>query len=509
MPPFFVCDEHRLAYEKPGQMTGHYLRGHKKKPDDQDKAAWPRDAVPEGYELRASKPSDTRRRTARAEEPEDDETPEDLPPPPEYPAKPVARTDSPPEPEKSEEDDDVVQLRKIMRGSSLPEQEITQALKGFAIYPQLREDPMSLHRWLQSKIKNKRAHEEIQLMVNAFFAQKQEDTSIAGTIPAYYRPPPRGQQQGGYPGYGAPGPFNPYGQPQGYQPFGPPGYYPPPTFGRHAKDDEDEEKGADPAVAELQLAVANIGQQLADERAAREQEKREAAEAAKDAAHAAELKELRDMIAALATDKNKSETGTVMDRMLEELQKGREESAAYRKLLEDQRLEELKKDNAELRKSMVEVRHEMSTKSATGKTIEDLAGDLGPALIDKVSDGVDKISREVSEMRKELPNILQQGGAGQAHTNTNGATQPAPKKPDGKTRSIEDIAKQGDEENALLDSIEAARKAEASPQADAAAAPAKDGVSPSAVQPKPGEVVITRLTPEEEAKLNASLPPKV
>lgn len=504
--PVYVCDEHLLAYEKPNALKGHWLKAHG---GDTPPESGERDAVPEGYELRQTKPP-----KAKKGVPSESDDPRyagsEPEAPPAYDRAPVVRTSTAAAPAPEEEqDEDVTLLRKLMRGSSVPEKEIDDACKGFAIYPQLREDAASLDRWLRAKIKNRRAHDDIPLMVNAFLAAKQEEGGAPAGGPAYY-PPARPPAPAPNPYYRGAGPamYGGYGSP--YPSFYPPPYQLPPSRGRGEGEDE-----GNPEIDELKGAVAQISQQLVEERAAREQEKREAAEAERERQHQAELKALNDKIDAITASKAEERTGTVataaqqqMERLLDELQKQREESAAYRKMLEDQRLEELKKSNLELQRQLVEVRHEVSTKSTTGKTIEDLAGDLGPALIDKVSDGVDKASTDLSELRKDVAKILgQQGTANQA----NGAQPAAPKKP---AKSIDEIAKQGDEENKILDAIDAAKKAEsAAPAAvDAAATPAQNGAGSPAAAPAPGappptvpDFQVTRLSPEEEKALDAKL----
>ena len=393
MALFYVCDEHKVAFEKQAQAKAHWNFQHEKGDTwaTLDTEGIMQEAVPEGFLLREYKD--------RVNAPTPDRA---TPSTAVVVTPPALRIDTANDPEAE-------RLDKMLRSLGVPDNEIQRIVNGFVNIPRIREDGNYLSHWLDTHIRADKA-------LKAYIPMIVGDVLGGNTAPVPL------------PGTGLDGGGARYFQPRGYYPDNPwsqpPVYYPPSQQDPEAtKRIEDLNKRFDMLLSTFQ-----------EDRQRQEREKQE---------H--EQKEREQQI----NDKIDKVQETVLDFIKGQSSSGKNEAEQRHDAQITTLMEEIKGMRADQYKASLDAvltevanlrQSVAASKSETvGRSTEDLVHDLGPAALDKF----DKLGERI---QNELKGLREQVGPGVKERLEEAAREP---------KTIEQIEEQVSTENRIIELVEA------------------------------------------------------
>jgi len=401
---FYVCDEHKLAWDRPNAVSGHFHASHKEKIDAEQHMV---EEVPEGYAFRTTPKHREdilkEEREERGRQENEREQPQRF-----------SATDDP----------EADALSRVLQSIGVRSEQVTVIVNGFLNIPQFRKDPNALGHWLDTHINDRKLKNYIPLCLEAVFGQQQQATDSAASYYLYPQtqaapnnsPFPQYNQHLPAPSFGYP-PYN-LPSPGGPTPFP---WYPPPPPPAPKEGDTALEK----EITTLNNKVERAFDELKEERLDRARERLEQERREKDKETDAHFEKLERLIAQVA--RNDKPQAAATEEIL------REEIRGMRSEISDQKYERLESAFINLANDVKNAR----PGDTTGRTTEDLFHEIGPLALEKIDRMGDGFTREIRDLREQaLPR--HEGEAAGADI------------PGSEPRTLEEIATLAEIENQIL-----------------------------------------------------------
>lgn len=378
---FYECLEHKVGYQQFNQFHGHWLNSHRgtEQPKPEEVAV---ETLSEGVELKAP--------------PQRKQSPPDNPPANEGPEPSEGRPDEVP-------DEAAARLDRLLVGIGASEAARKTIGVGFRNFEMLRYHPANLSNFI-TPILDPKIRSLIPMVVHEMFPPPPGEEMDPPYIYADYRPGPRYPR--GAPYWEHPSAYGPRNSWRP-EPYSPP-YY-------HGPSREEGSQDPDPAVKALQDTVKGLMEELKEQRAIAEQERRDRQEQEKQAQVDTRFELVERGIDALAKDisgltglireENAKVRASTEASATEKLQT---EVASLRSALSDEKDErllgaigELRADKVKLESAISELRTNVAA-GQTGRTTEDLLSEGIPLAFKQVESLTDAVKGELSGIREAI-----------------------------------------------------------------------------------------------------------
>lgn len=395
---YFCKDTAHKAYPRYTQFRAHWNFGHKGEtlPGDDDPEYYIDESMlPEGIEV-APQPGDQPwAPKAQREEVSEDEEGEDAVEEEDVVSRRVPG-------EETEEVEDTLNTRKLdltLDGIGVGVNERKSICKGWQTFAIIRAHPTNLHNYLRSRLVPK-FHSLIPMVVNEMFSNVQDGTTEE--IPLY------GMAEA------SSGPYFDIGRGGGYRsPYGPfyglgyerPIYYPP-GGARESTKPSPELIALQQRLEEAMTALNAVLEDREKEKAEQAAKVEKAALDQRFTSIQADIKELTKLITSARVEtatEVASKEGSAIQARLEGLAKALDDEK------ERNRQETIKTLQTSIERLSGEITA-LRNKPTEGKTVEDLASELGPLVLEKVDNIGSGVKEELKGIREDVSRGIEKGG---------------------------------------------------------------------------------------------------